>query len=284
MKKVTVCSKLILALLLGFSVIRADAAPRCRVKVAVKSGKGTVSGAGVYTQGKTISLKAKPASGYRFLRWAACCEDFEPTVAAASTLRYRVEESTTLYAYFKKKPVVPKPSISTSSTRIKLSWKKSSGASYYIIRRGKSKNYANSAIIDETSGTTYYDYHCWEEGTFYYWILPVDSTGKAFVSKAKYKAGRAKLKVSVFGSSSLSVGDVEQYVIGRACSVMGAGKYAWKIISGGKYATLSSTGVLRAKKAGKVVIQATYKKKKAKKTIVISKDCPECSFVASAVD
>lgn len=248
-----------------------------KIKAVVKSGKGSVSGAGTYAKGKTATLKAKPASGYRFLRWASCCEAFSPEVESSSTLKYEVYGSSTLYAYFKKKPAVPKPSVKRYSTKVKLTWKKSSGAVSYKIRRGKSKTYSKSTVIASgVTGTSFNDEHCWEEGSFYYWVVPVDSTGKSFYSKSKYRAGRAALSVKVGGSSSLTVGESEQYQVFLMCSLL-SGKYKWKIVSGTKYATISSTGVLKAKKAGKVVIQCTYKGKSAKKTVIITKDCPSCS-------
>ena len=119
------------------------------------------------------------------------------------------------------------------------------------------KTYSKSTVIASgVTGTSFNDEHCWEEGTFYYWVVPVDSTGKSFYSKSKYRAGRAVLSVKVGGSSSLTVGESEQYQVLLMCSLL-SGKYKWKIVSGTKYATISATGVLKAKKAGKVVIQCT---------------------------
>lgn len=254
------------------------AATMCKVGAKVMSGKGTVTGAGSYRMGATVTLKAKPASGYRFLRWESCCSDLD---AVSSTLRERVEESTTYYAYFKKKSVVPKPSVASGkyTDRIRVSWKASSGAVSYKIRRGRTTTYSKSRVIAEVEGTAYNDYTCWEDGKYYYWILPVDSTGKAFASKSKYAGGRAKIFVEVYGASTLAKGESYQYSMGTACTPGRYGKWKWRIVSGSAYATLSSTGVLRGKKAGRVVIQGTYKGKTVKKAVRITNECDYCGPV-----
>ena len=82
-----------------------------KIKVQIKSGKGSVLGAGTYRNGTTVTLKAKPSSGYKFKEWSGCCRYFEPSVAKSSTLRFKAAGSETIYAYFSK---IPKYTIKAS--------------------------------------------------------------------------------------------------------------------------------------------------------------------------
>lgn len=286
--KLVACGLLMIAGLLTGMEAQADIpAPRpSRIKTVVKSGKGTISGAGTYQIGRTITLKATPASGYRFLHWGACCEDIDST---SSTLKYKVRVSTSIYAYFKKKPTVVTPSAADgkSALGVKLTWKKASGAVSYKIRRGKSSDYSKSVVIAHTDALSYFDDTCPEDanskGKFYYWIMSIDSTGKAFGSKSKYNTGYPKNLARIRGSSKRKVGDSVYYQIDSNCTDMRKGSFGWRIVSGGQYATISSKGLFKAKKAGKVVIQATYRGKTMKKTITILKPpvphCTECGLV-----
>lgn len=260
--------------------------PQCRVKAVVKSGKGSVSGAGTYAEGRTVTLKAKAASGYRFLRWDACCMPLDEDASKSATLKFRVYDAQTVSAYFKKKPALVKPSAGDgkSSEYVKLTWKKASGAVSYKIRRGRSSDYAKSKVVGSTAGTSYIDYCCPEEangsGKFYYWVMSVDSTGKAFVSKSKYDVGYPKNLSKISGAGTVVVGESYSYRVKTNCSEGLSGAFKWKIVSGGTCATISSRGVLKAKKAGKVVIQAVYRGKTMKRTITIKKACTDCELRA----
>jgi YD repeat-containing protein len=44
-------------------------APKAAISVAVPGGGGTVTGSGLYIPGARVSMTAKPAAGYTFLRW-----------------------------------------------------------------------------------------------------------------------------------------------------------------------------------------------------------------------
>ena len=280
MKKVFVCCALVLAGLFAGSEVMA--ASTCKIKAVVASGKGKVTGSGTYTVGKTAVIKATPASGYRFLRWESCCRAIDTT---STTLKYKIYEKypETVYAYFKKKPSIVKPAAADgkSSLGVKLTWKKASGAVSYKIRRGKSSTYSKSSVIWSGNDLSYFDYSCPEEanssGKFYYWVMSVDSTGKAFASKAKYDVGYPKNLSKIYGPSTVGVGKSETYMVSSNCSPERKGSFGWKIVSGGTCATISSTGYLKAKRAGTVVIQAKYRGKTMKKTVKISKSVPDCT-------
>ena len=74
-----------------------------KIRGIVKSGKGKVTGSGSYQKGKTAKLTAKPSSGYKFVRWEACCRALSSKVAKSKTLSVKVDGSEDFYAVFKKK-------------------------------------------------------------------------------------------------------------------------------------------------------------------------------------
>ena len=151
----------------------------------------------------------------------------------------------------------PKPSASDGKyrCRVRVAWKSVPGAVRYKVRRGNSGNYSKSRVIATTKRTSYMDWDAREDAKCYYWIVPVDSRGKRYVGKSRYDAGHVKPVVRIWGAEALCAGDKEEYALVFSCSEA-IGKYGWKIVSGGNRATISKSGVLHAKKPGKVVIQA----------------------------
>ena len=260
----------------------AGSAQKYKLSVVVGSGKGSVSGSGMYRAGTTVTIRATPASGYRFKNWTVpptphcteCTYGSSANVVSSSVLKWVMgEQTTTIRANFKKKLAVPKPSASDGKYLggIKLTWKKSSGAVRYKIRRGKSKTYSKSKVIATVEGTSYLDAEiCGEMGKRYYWIVPIDKDGDGYSAKGKYDVGSAKLVVKIDGPSVLYVGEKYQYSMGATCSISRWNR-KWKIVSGGNCASISKSGVLTAKKPGKVVIQGTAWGKTVKKTITIKR-------------
>ena len=260
----------------------ADLAPlplRYKLSVSVASGKGTVSGAGKYKAGTVVTVTATPAKGYTFDSWMVpecieCTTGYSKNGYSSRTLKWVMgAEESVIRVNFKKKLTVPKPSASDGKYKegVKLQWKASAGAIGYKVRRGKSATYSKSTVIATVDGTSYLDGDiCGEMGKRYYWIVPIDKDGIEHADKSKYDLGHAKLVVKIDGPSVLYVGEREQYYMTAICSSV-SGKLKWKVVSGGKHASISKTGVLTAKKPGKVVIQGTKWGKTVKKTVTIKK-------------
>ena len=281
------CYKLMMVATLATSVCctgLADLVPppqKYKLSVTIGSGKGSVSGAGTYKPGTKVTVRATPASGYKFKSWSVSdcsdCAGYSQNGYASSVMKWVMGKGKSVVkANFKKKLAVPKPSASDGKYAggIKVTWKKSSGAVRYRVRRGKSKTYSKSSVVATVEGTSYFDTDvCGEMGKQYYWILPVDKDGSGYSAKAKFDVGHAKLVVKVGGPSSLYVGEKYQYSMQAICSDV-VGNRKWKIVSGGQFASLSKAGILTAKKAGKVVIQGTAWGKTAKKTITIKAGSP----------
>ena len=249
-----------------------------KLSASVGSGKGSVSGSGTYRAGAKVTIKATPASGYKFKAWSVpnCieCAGYSQNGYLTSVLKWVMEEGNSIVrADFKKKLVVPKPSASDGKYTggVRVTWKKSSGAVRYKIRRGKSTTYSKSTVIATVEGASYLDADiCGEMGKRYYWVVPIDKDGDGYADKGKYDVGSAKLVVKIGGPSVLYVGEKNQYSLEAICSLV-VGNRKWKIVSGGDCASISKSGVLTAKRPGKVVIQGTAWGKTVKKTITIKK-------------
>ena len=164
----------------------------------------------------------------------------------------------------------PRPSASDGKyvCKIKVVWKAVPGAVRYKVRRGDSKSYSKSRVIATTKRTSYMDRYAREDAKCYYWIVPVDSRGKRHVGKSRYDAGYVKPVVRISGAKALCVGDKEEYILAFTCSAT-HGKYGWKVVSGRNRATISKTGVLHAKRPGKVVIQAKVLGRNARLAVIV---------------
>ena len=178
---------------------------------------------------------------------------------------------------------VPKPKVKVRSSYpagLSVTWSKASGASFYMVRRGTSKTYSKSKVIAYTAGTSYTDTYPDRnpKKKFYYWVVPCNKAWKGKSDSSKYAYGSTKLRSF---SVSLSipydndynryayVGDKIASVTKRNGYSFSASQCKWKIVSGAKYASISKSGVLTAKKKGKVVISASYGGKTVKKTVTI---------------
>lgn len=89
-----------MGLILALASLSALNAFAYSVSVNVKSGKGSVKQS---WSGSTVTLTAKLASGYKFVRWEACCRALSSSVAKSKTLSVKVDGSEDFYAVFKKK-------------------------------------------------------------------------------------------------------------------------------------------------------------------------------------
>ncbi len=123
---------------------------------------GSVSGAGSYISGASVTLKAVPKSGYRFVRW------LEGSTAVSTNAEYKfsINKSRTFKAEF---TLIGIPAVKASSagySGIKLSWNAVLGAKEYEIYRATSSagTYAKISLTTSigyadtglTSGVTYY--------------------------------------------------------------------------------------------------------------------------------
>lgn len=178
---------------------------------------------------------------------------------------------------------VPKPKVKIRSSYpagLSVTWSKASGASFYMVRRGTSKTYSKSKVIAYTAGTSYTDTYPDRnpKKKFYYWVVPCNKAWKGKADSSKYAYGSTKLR-SFSASPSIPydndynryayVGDKIAFVAKRNGYSFSASQCKWKIVSGAKFASISKSGVLTAKKKGKVVISASYSGKTVKKTVTI---------------
>jgi len=123
---------------------------------------GSVTGTGSYPDGTTVTLKAIPKAGYRFVRW------LEGTTAVSTAAEYKfvAVKSRTLKAEFAKIGAPTAKAVSGGYNSVKLSWSAVTGAKEYVVYRATSSGGTYASIGTSTStgftnaglstGKTYY--------------------------------------------------------------------------------------------------------------------------------
>ncbi|MBO7721190.1 MAG: hypothetical protein J6T01_02170 [Kiritimatiellae bacterium] len=170
--------------------------------------------------------------------------------------------------------VAPKPAATDGKYpgKVKITWKKVSGAAKYKIRRATSSDYSKSKTIATVTKTAYSDKHpaCKPKKRYYYWIVPCNAAGRPFKSKKRFDAGYAKqaLKITTMGAMDVG-GSLQLEVEGGPCDDISPEACKWRIVSGASCATLSKKGLLKARRMGRVVVSAAYRGAKAKTVIEI---------------
>lgn len=122
--------------------------PRAIVTVS-KSGEGTVSGAGTYHWGNSYTIKATPATGYKFVKWSDGNTNASRTFTVNSSLITAYETSKSYQAIFEKNTYT----ISTAITP--------SGSG--TVSGGGSYSYGSSAKLTATPATGY-KFVKWNDG------------------------------------------------------------------------------------------------------------------------
>jgi len=117
-----------------------------------KKGTGKATGAGDYTGGNSVTLKAVPANGFRFVKWT----EGKNTVSKNAAYIFTAAKTRLLTAYFEKIGV---PSISSAASKeynsIRIKWAPVTGAAGYRIYRGDTKSgaYKKVASVKTASWT-----------------------------------------------------------------------------------------------------------------------------------
>lgn len=87
---------------------------------------------------------------------------------------------------------IPKPSVKSGKSSIKLTWSSSSSAKNgYFVYRGTSSSFAKASKLASTKGLSYVDKNASRGRTYYYWIL-VRGPNVNWYSSSKWTAGRRK--------------------------------------------------------------------------------------------
>ncbi|MBR4518332.1 MAG: leucine-rich repeat protein [Victivallales bacterium] len=88
-------------------------------------------------------------------------------------------------------PVAPQPTATTDlNDGITVMWDAVSGAVKYKVCRGTTSNYSNSTVMNTVTSTSYRDTSASVGTTYYYWVVPVDSSNKEYSNATKYATGR----------------------------------------------------------------------------------------------
>ena len=89
--------------------------PRAIVSVS-KSGEGTVTGAGTYHYGKTYTISATPATGWKFVKWSDGNANASRTFTVDSSIITAYETSKSYQAIFEKQSYAVSTSVSPSGS------------------------------------------------------------------------------------------------------------------------------------------------------------------------
>ncbi|MFZ5975714.1 MAG: InlB B-repeat-containing protein [Bacillota bacterium] len=112
---------------------------------------GTVSGAGVYNSGATVTVRATPNQGYRFVRWL----EGGAQVSASASYAFTAATNRTLTAEFAAIATPELTAASAGYNSVKLTWTSASGAAGYEVYRATSGGSYNK--IKTLSATSYTD-------------------------------------------------------------------------------------------------------------------------------
>jgi uncharacterized repeat protein (TIGR02543 family) len=245
---------------------------------------GSVTGSGKYYGGTTVTLKAVPKAGYRFVRW------LEGSTQASANYEYKFAsaKNRTLKAEF---AAIGKPTLSSSVSAgynsIKLTWTAVTGAKGYEVWRATSANGTYVKIKPVAGQTTFTDTSLTTGKTYYYKIKAYCAAGTVTtygaLSAYKYtKPIPATPAITAITAASKSlklswkaITGAGGYEIYRATSAKG--KYT-KIytIKSGKATSYTNTGLaakktyyykLRAfRKVGSATVYSNYSAYKYGKT------------------
>ena len=90
------------------------------------------------------------------------------------------------------KPTPPQPTATNDlTTHVRVTWAEVSGAASYKVKRGTSSSYSKATIIaSNLTSPEYNDASATVGVTYYYWVLPVNSSGKSFYNSSRYATGK----------------------------------------------------------------------------------------------
>ena len=124
---------------------------------------GTVSGAGAYAYSATVTLKATPKAGYRFVNWL----EGGKTVSTSATYAFKATAKRTLTATF---AAIPTPAVTAASAgynSVKLSWPAVAGAAGYELSRATSST-GKYTVLTTTTAAAYTSTGLTTNTTYYY--------------------------------------------------------------------------------------------------------------------
>lgn len=122
--------------------------PRAIVNVS-KSGEGTVSGAGTYHWGNSYTIKATPATGWKFVKWSDGNTNASRTFTVNSSLITAYETSKSYQAIFEKQTYTISTAVSPSGSG--------------TVSGGGSYSYGATATLTATPSTGY-KFVKWNDG------------------------------------------------------------------------------------------------------------------------
>ena len=112
---------------------------------------GTVSGGGTFNNGSTVTVKAVPKAGYRFVGWT----EGTTTVSTNSTYQFTVNGNRSLVGNFARISTPTLSSVASAGpSSIKMTWGAISGASGYEVYRATTAT-GTYTKVGTTTGTSY---------------------------------------------------------------------------------------------------------------------------------
>lgn len=165
---------------------------------------------------------------------------------------------------------VPRPSASdgTSSSYIRITWSRVSGARGYYVKRSTSSSYSSATTLKKVGASVVAlkDSSATAGRTYYYWVCPI-SGSEYWYDTSKYDSGYRK------GSSSTSMTGASTVKVGTYITLtLKGGNAAWYTSNANGY-LLSSSGRsvrLQGLKPGSVTVYAKYNGKTYSKTITVT--------------
>ena len=130
---------------------------------ASNTAYGTVSGGGSFISGTTITLKATPKAGYRFVRWL----EGSARVSDSAEYKFIVSKSRSLKAEFAAIAVPSVTATSAGYSSVKLSWKAITGAKEYEVYRSTSSS-SGFTKVATTASTSYTSTSLTTNKTYYF--------------------------------------------------------------------------------------------------------------------
>lgn len=140
--------------------------------IKASAGKGgKADGGAAKKAGEKVTLKAAPDKGYYFAGW----KENNKKVSSSQTYTFQAEKNRELTASFAKLTVPALATASADPASVKVSWKKTAGATGYEVYRADSKNgkYAKKAVISKSSTVNYTDKKLTAGKTYYYKVRAV---------------------------------------------------------------------------------------------------------------
>jgi fibronectin type 3 domain-containing protein len=197
---------------------------------------GTAEGAGSYTAGSTVTLRAVPAATYCFIRWLEGLN----SVSTGSELQFTAAGSRTLTAEFMKIGTPLLTAAPTDHSSVTLAWTAVPGANEYEVYRADSAS-GTYSLVKTTSETGFGDTGLTANIAYYYKVRVKCTAGAAVTYGGDSEVQSAKPVVAAPAVNAKSISYTSIRLSWTA--VPGASKYeVYRATSaGGSYSKVSET-------------------------------------------